>query len=316
VTARCLVCLADVRGEGEYHARCARALFGSTRVPTIDLELARLHTVAQAMVGHTSLSGIQRKVSVGLTADRATLRVAVEKGHFILKPQAQVFPSLPENEHVTMRLAEAAGVQVPPNGLVRLRDGSLAYLTRRFDRTAGGGKLLQEDFCQLGELAPKQKYEGSAELCARLVRRHASEPLVATLALFRQVVFAWWTGNGDMHLKNLSLLRGEDGVHRLSPAYDLLCTDLVVEDDQLALPVGGNRRGVTPRQWLDFASYCGLTPRATARALGQVHAALTPALALVARSFLPEEMRDRYARLLGDRAGTVGAAARKAGTPL
>jgi serine/threonine-protein kinase HipA len=312
VTARCLVCLADVRGEGEYHARCAQALFGSTRVPTIDLELARLHTVAQAMVGHTSLSGIQRKVSVGLTADRATLRVAMEKGHFILKPQAQVFPSLPENEHVTMCIGAAAGLQAPPNGLVRLPDGSLAYLTRRFDRTAEGTKLLQEDFCQLGELAPKQKYEGSAELCARLVRRYASEPLVAALALFRQTVFSWWTGNGDMHLKNLSLLRGADGLHRFSPAYDLLCTELVVEEDQLALPVGGNRREVTPRQWLTFASYCGLTPKATARVLGQVRAALTPSLDLVARCYLPDDMKTRYTRLLEARARTIEAAARKA----
>lgn len=312
MTSRCLVCLAEVRGEAEYHPRCARALFGSTRIPTIDLELARLHTVAQAMVGHTSLSGVQRKVSVGLTADRATLRVAVEGGHFILKPQAQVFPNLPENEHVSMRLAEAAGLAVPPNGLVRLRDGSLAYLTRRFDRTAEGRRLLQEDFCQLGELAPKQKYEGSAELCARLVRRHASEPLVAALALFRQVVFAWWTGNGDMHLKNLSLLRGADGLHHLSPAYDLLCTELVVEDDHLALPVGGSRRAVTARQWLAFATSCGLTPKATARALGEVRAALAPALDLVSRSYLPEPMKVRYARLLEVRARTVEAAARRA----
>jgi len=115
-----------------------------------------------------------------------------------------------------------------------------------------------------------------------------------------------------MHLKNLSLLRGADGLHRLSPAYDLLCTDLVVEDDQLALPVGGNRRGVTPRQWLAFASSCGLTPKATARALGQVHAALTPSLDLVARCYLPDDMKTRYARLLEARARTVEAAARKA----
>jgi len=87
----------------------------------------------------------------------------------------------------------------------------------------------------------------------------------------------------------------------------------VVEDDQLALPVGGNRRGVTPRQWLAFASCCGLTPKATARALGQVHAALTPALDLVARCYLPDEMKARYARLLEARARTVEAAARKAG---
>lgn len=312
MTPRCLVCLGDVRGGGEHHARCARALFGSGRVPAIDLELARLHTVAQAMVGHTSLSGIQRKVSVGLTADRATLRVATSGGHFILKPQAQVFPSLPENEHVTMRIAGVAGLAVPPNGLVRLKDGSLAYLVRRFDRTAEGRKLLQEDFCQLAGLAPKQKYEGSAELCARLVRRHASEPLVAALALFRQAAFAWWTGNGDMHLKNLSLLRGTDGLYRLSPAYDLLCTDLVVEDDQLALPVAGNRRAVTPRQWVAFAAACGLTPKATARALGQLHGALEPALELVSRSFLPPEMKARYARLLQARARTLAEAAARA----
>jgi serine/threonine-protein kinase HipA len=312
VSARCLVCLADVRGDGEYHSRCAKALFGSPRAPTVDVELARLHTVAQAMVGHSSLSGVQRKISVGGAADRATLHVAAEHGHFILKPQAQVFPSLPENEHVTMRIAAAAGLAVPPNGLVRLHDASLAYLTRRFDRTAEGTKLLQEDFCQLGELAPKQKYEGSAELCARLVRRYASEPLVAALALFRQTVFAWWTGNGDMHLKNLSLLRGTDGLHQLSPAYDLLCTALVVEDDLLALPVSGNRRNITPRQWLAYAAYCGLTPKATARVLNELHGALEPALGLVDQSFLSPELKARYARLLELRARTLREAARKA----
>ena len=312
MTARCLVCLDDVHGGGEYHPRCARTLFGTTRVPAIDLDLARLHTLAQAMVGHTSLSGVQRKVSMGLAADRATLRVATEGGHFILKPQAQVFPHVPENEHVTMRIAEAAGLAVAPNGLVRLADGSLAYLTRRFDRPAEGGKLLQEDFCQLGGLAPKQKYEGSAELCARLVRRWASEPLVAAQALFRQVVFGWWTGNGDMHLKNLSLLRGADGLYRLSPAYDLVCTRLVIEDDQLALPVGGNRREVTARQWVEFATYCGLAGKAAARALGGVHAALAPSLQIVGRCWLPDDMKERYARLLEVRARTVEAATQAA----
>jgi serine/threonine-protein kinase HipA len=310
VTARCFVCLGDVpadsdSGDTPYHPRCASRLFGAPRAPAIDLDLARLHTVALAMVGHTSLSGVQRKVSVGLTADRATLRVVTDHGHFILKPQAQTFPHLPENEHVTMRIAEAAGLDVPANGLVRLRDGTLAYVTRRFDRTEDGAKRLQEDFCQLAGLSPKQKYEGSAELCSRLVRRHASEPLVTALALFRQLAFGWWTGNGDLHLKNLSLLRGEDGRHRLSPAYDLLCTELVVPDDQLALPVGGNRRSVTPRQWVAFAAYCGLPPRAAARALADLHAALPRALDLVGRSLLPEEPRARYAALLTARARTL-----------
>ncbi len=306
---RCLVCLEDV-ASGEYHPKCLQQLVGVRRAPVVDVELARLYTVAQAMVGHTSLSGVQRKISLGLTADQATLQVAIEGGEFILKPQAETFPSLPENEHVTMRIAEEAGIEIPPCGLVHLRDGSIAYLVRRFDRVAGG-KLLQEDFCQLAGLSPKQKYEGSAELCTRLVHRYASEPIVQALKLSRRVAFTWWTGNGDMHLKNFALLRGADGLYRLSPAYDLLCTSLVIADEQLALPVGGNRREVTPQQWSEFASYCRLTSKAAARVLSELRDALDPAVRLIERSALRPDMQERYVELLRARATLLERAARR-----
>lgn len=308
----CSICLEDVPSGDKYHPKCLEELFGVRRAPTIDVELAKLYTIAQAMVGHTSISGVQRKISLGLTPDRATLQVAVEGGQYILKPQAQTFPNLPENEHVTMRIARAAGLEIPPCGLVNLLDGSAAYLVRRFDRVAPNTKLLQEDFCQVGELSPKQKYEGSAELCARLVHRYASEPIVEALRLFRRIVFTWWTGNGDMHLKNFSLLRGLDGVYRLSPAYDLLCTSLVVRDEQLALPVAGNRRDITPRQWLEFAAHCRVTPKAAARALRGVRATLEPALRLVSRSGLPADMQQAYAALLQDRSAALERAAEMA----
>lgn len=310
MTRPCLVCLADAPEESDYHPGCLRTLFGVARVPTIDLELAKLHTVAQAMVGHTSISGTQRKISVKLTPDRATLRVAIEGGELILKPQTQAFPSLPENEHLTMRLAKEAGLEVPPFGLVHLKDGSLAYVVQRFDRVEGR-KLLLEDFCQLAGLSPKQKYEGSAELCARLVARYASEPGVDSLRLLRQVAFAWWTGNGDLHLKNLSLLRHEDGRYRLSPAYDLVSTNLVIADDPLALPIGGNRKHVTARQWLELAKYCQVPPKAAARALGGLAQSLDAALGLVQRSMLPKESRAAFAKLLQKRAKTLDQAAEK-----
>src|SRR5512133_832786 len=145
MTQRCLVCLDDVPDGETYHPKCLAKLFGLKKAPIVDVELAKLYTIAQAMVGHTSISGIQRKISLGLTPDRATLQVAVEGGSFILKPQAQTFPNLPENEQLTMRIAEAAGIEIPPCGLVYLRDGSLAYIVRRFDRVPPGGQLLQED---------------------------------------------------------------------------------------------------------------------------------------------------------------------------
>ena len=296
----CLVCLEPIDG-ARYHTKCLRELFGVAVAPEIDIELAKLHTVALAMVGHTSLSGIQRKVSVSLEGQGRTMQVATEGGRFILKPQAQTFPSLPENEHVTMRIARRCGVAIPPCGLVELKDGSLAYISRRFDRTDGGRKLMQEDFCQLAGLSPKEKYQGSAELCAKLVLRHASAPVVETAKLFRLLAFLWWTGNGDMHLKNFSLLRGEDGHHRLSPAYDLLCTRLVIEEDPLALPIGGNKNNIRRREWLAFANRCGVKERVAERVLRELGEATEDALGLVSRSALPDEMKDSYQALLRQR---------------
>jgi serine/threonine-protein kinase HipA len=113
VKAACWACLRPLAENDRYHQRCLRQVFGVARVPAIDVELASLHTLALAMVGHSSLSGVQRKISLRLEADRRTLRVAAEGGQFILKPQAQTFPALPENEHASMRIAERAGIEIP-----------------------------------------------------------------------------------------------------------------------------------------------------------------------------------------------------------
>ena len=159
----CLICLGEMGRRpalGAYHRDCLQRLFGAATIPEIDVEIAKLHTVGLAMVGRTSLSGVQRKVSLGLSADRKTLQVALGAQRYILKPQTETYPSLPENEHVTMRLAELAGLEIPPCGLFRLKDDSTAYLVLRFDRTPEGRKLRQEDFCQLAQKSPKEKYDG------------------------------------------------------------------------------------------------------------------------------------------------------------
>ena len=304
----CWACLRPVVDDERYHPKCVRELFGVTKVPKLDVELARLHTLALAMVGHSSMSGVQRKISLRLETESRTLRVAAEGGHFILKPQAQTFPFLPENEHVTMRIAERIGIVIPPCALIELKDGSFAYIVRRFDRVAPGGKLLQEDFCQLASRSPKDKYRGSAELCARLLLRYASAPLVDAERLFRLLVFVWWTGNGDMHLKNFSLLRGEDGHYRLSPAYDLLSTRLVIPDDELALPVGGSKR-LGRKRWLALATSCRLPPRVADRVMAEIGAATAQAEELIEASLLPEDMKHAYRDLVRER-GKVLAATR------
>lgn len=305
MSAACLACLDPLEGGSTYHAKCLRRLFGNSKVPEIGIDLAKLHTLALAMVGHTSISGIQRKVSISLAADGRRLQVATEGGRYLLKPQSQTYPSLPENEHVTMQIARRLRIVIPECGLIKLHDGTLAYIAKRFDRLYPVGKLLQEDFCQLAERSPKQKYEGSSELCARLLLRFASEPMVETLRLYRLLIFVWWTGNGDMHLKNFSMLRGEDGIYRLSPAYDLLCTRLVVPDDLLALSVDGNKKNVTRRQWLSLGDACHIPRRAAERVLGEISAGAQVAEDLIGRSFLPGEMKSQYVDMLQERSALI-----------
>jgi serine/threonine-protein kinase HipA len=305
VSGVCLACLRPLEdGVQEYHRACLRALFDADAVPEIDVEVAKLHTVGLAMAGKTSLSGVQRKVSLGLSMDRSTLQVAVTPGRYILKPRAETFPELPENELLTMRLAAEVGLEVPPCALVQLKDGSTAYIVRRFDR-ATHGKVHQEDFCQLAQKPPKEKYDGSAELCVRLVRRYASEPGIEMLKLYRQLVFAWWTGNGDLHLKNLSMLRDQDGLIRMTPVYDLICTRLFLPEDDLALPIGGNRGGLTRRVWRELADYAGLPRKAADRALEEIAQRAEACVAIVDRSPLSAPLRATYRALLEERAATM-----------
>jgi serine/threonine-protein kinase HipA len=302
----CRICLDNTQGDEDYHPRCLRTLFGTNKAPTLDIEISKLHTAALAMVGHTSLSGIQKKISVNLAVDRSTLQVAAEGGTYILKPQTGTYPALPENEHATTQLARLVGIEVSPNGLIALKDGSLAYIVKRFDRLPDGHKLRQEDFCQLAELSPKDKYdEGSAELCVRLLRKYATEPLVEILKLYRLLVFTWWSGNGDMHLKNFSLLTEEDGILKLTPAYDLVSTHLVMPGDRLAIPIQGKEDNVRRGTWKRFADYCKLPDKAATRVLDEQAAVLGEATQLIDRSFLPSEQKDEYKKLITDRSASL-----------
>jgi serine/threonine-protein kinase HipA len=155
-----------------------------------------------------------------------------------------------------------------------------------------------EDFCQLAEQLPRDKYRGSAELCARIVQRYSSVPGVDLQRLFRQVLFSWWIGNGDLHLKNLALLSRDPGQPRLSPAFDLLSTSVVIPEDTLALPVTGKKSRLDRRDWLELGQYCGLPPRLVNKEIDDLSALLPSALDTVGQSFLPAALRRRYANIL------------------
>jgi serine/threonine-protein kinase HipA len=211
-----------------------------------------------------------------------------------------------------MALAARCGLRVPPHGLLQLTDGSLAYLVRRFDRCDDDhqSKLVQEDFCSLANLLSGDKYAGSAELCAKLVRRYAADPEAAARRLFLRLCFSFWVGNGDLHLKNLALLERESGGYTLSPAYDLVST-WIYGDSDLALPVRGKKRHVTRRNWLEFAERHAGIPRAEAQGiLDGMLSQVDVAAAMVGRSaIVAPALRQRYQEVLAEQAHALAGAA-------
>jgi serine/threonine-protein kinase HipA len=312
---RCAACLGELAPAANaeaaglaYHPRCLRELFGTAKLPALDLDTGEVLAAAMEMAGKMSISGYQQKVSLTLSADRKALVAAPGGGRYILKPQITT-PRVPENEHVTMRMAELVGITIPPCALVRLRDGTLAYLVARFDRLEDGTKLHVEDFCQLAELPPAEKYHQSAELCVRLIRRYATEPTIAAYGLFRLLLFSYCVGNGDMHLKNLSLLRRPDGTRVLSPTYDLLNTQLAIGDRKFGMMVSGADGPIRRSRWETLATAAQIAPKATALALREQVRALEPMLGLIRSSYLPPGDQEKYERIVRERIDFIRPAA-------
>lgn len=297
--AICRVCLTATDGNTSYHPHCLETLFGTTALPRLDIELSKLMGLAAEMAGKMSISGVQEKVSLRLSDDTTRLEIAPTGGRYILKPEPSRFAFVPQNEHLTMRLAALLDIKAPPCGLVELTDGAIAYLIKRFDRLDDGTKLQVEDFCQLAAKPLRDKYEGSSELCVRILRKFASEPLIEIRKLFKLLLFSWWVSNGDQHLKNFSMLTSLDGLRRLAPAYDLICTRLPIPSDQnLALPICGKKSGLTRRSWLDFAEYGQIPERAATTLLNEQIDALESSLELIHASLLPDDQKAQYEEIL------------------
>lgn len=311
----CLICLDPGAPDPPalpYHEQCLERLFRVSQPPRIPFDRATLPSKVEKLIEKFSISGVQPKARVELSKDRSAIEVVERGGAYILKPQAMSHPHVPENEHLSMALARLAGLPVPENGLFALADGSLAYIIKRFDRTDAepAQKRGQIDFCALAGLRSGDKYDSSAERCAKLLHQYAPAPDQAARLLFRQWLLSYWIGNGDLHLKNLSLLEGDDGTYGLSPTYDIISTWLY-GDRELAMPISGKKTKVTRKNWLDFAETHCRIPRPEAQALLDGMLGLREAaLALVDRSALPDPaLKESYRQVLEERGAALAGSA-------
>lgn len=324
MTARCLSTLEPLDVEG-YTIDAQRRLAGDggSFPHRLDQRRSELLTRLLQVVDRMSVSGVQEKLSLKLVEGR--LEPTDVGGEFILKLVGADLPlfvsDVPANEHVTMLVAERVfGIEVPPRGLVRLADGELAYLVKRFD-SPRGVKVPQEDFSQLMERTEathgrNYKYDSSYEELGEALRRVNPDP-AQTERLFVQLLFSYAISNGDAHLKNVSVYRPDPaGPYVLTPAYDLLCTSLHIPTEaRLALDLFKDGFVTPAFEGYGFETYACFAelarrfgiPVARARALMQPFVDAQPAVEdLVARSFLSSEARAGYLARYHDRRKALG----------
>lgn len=298
---KCLHCYKSLSdGEIDYHKGCARKIFESAIVPVLPYTRANIKELAREIVAaSTTVTGVQAKLSLdvsrGKAGDAQRFTIVGLWGKYILKPQTDRFANLPENEDLTMHMAEVTGIKTVPHSLIRFADGELCYITRRIDRTRQGGKIAMEDMCQLSERLTEDKYKGSYERIAKLIRQHSAAPLLDVVNFWEVVVFSWLTGNADMHLKNFSLYRPADN-YMLAPAYDLLSTALAMpeDDEELALTLNGKKKRIRRNDFEKAMLENGMKDNAIAKLFDRFSKSVPKWHGLINESFLPKALQKAY----------------------
>ncbi|TGN14678.1 HipA domain-containing protein [Leptospira ilyithenensis] len=292
--------------EKSFHTICAKKLFGKASYPSLTLEFSEIQELAkQNVLSRVTVPGVQPKISLELKLqDKNTTRLTIVgfMGDYILKPPSLQFQNLPENEHLTMLLAKEFGIDTAISSLIPLKSGELSFLSKRFDRY-NRHKLAQEDFCQLSERLTEDKYKGSYEGIAKLIRKYTNAPGIETVRFFELVVFSYLTGNSDMHLKNFSLLTEEDGNIRLAPAYDLLSIAIFHKEDpeELALSLNGKKNKIQRNDILFFGESLKIHPTALGKILERIRSMEEKLVSQISNYPFCNEILSEYSELIRKR---------------
>ena len=301
--SKCLYCYKELEpGEVDFHKSCCRKFFGTTTVPALDYTREEMDELAaQVIKSQTTLTGIQPKLSLNLDKHKDSQKLTIVGlwGGYIFKPQSERFAMLPENEDLTMHLAEIAKLKTVPHTLIRMKDGSIGYLTKRIDRTKNGEKIAMEDMCQLTERQTEHKYRSSYEQIGKAIRKYSTYPQLDMVDFLELVYFSWLTGNNDMHLKNFSLY-SPAGEPVLAPAYDLLSAAISnpADDEELALNLNGKKKHIKDSDFIAAFKICGV-PEIVFDRIKKKYIDLIPKFENeIHCSFLSEDLKASYIDLL------------------
>lgn len=304
---KCLYCYESIALGNNFHEKCSTTFFGTKTPPAIPYSLSQMNDLAKEVVERSvSVPGVQPKLSMSVIKEanknvetRLTVMEALG-GYYIFKPPSELFLEMPENEHVTMRIAESFGIKTVPSSLIRLNSGELSYITKRIDRTPNGEKIHMLDMFQITEAS--DKYKSSMEKVGKALNHYSNNTLLDKLLFFELALFCFLTGNNDMHLKNFSMIESTFG-WVLAPAYDLLNASIVLPEDteELALSLGGKKKKLNKQHFENLGQQLGLSQKQIVGAFNRIIKNKPAALSWIEKSFLSGEMKMAYITLLKKR---------------
>lgn len=302
--SRCPITYEEIPDGARYSEKGLRSL--SPRLKDLQVfpysaEEQRQEAVARA--SKMSIQGIQPKLSCRLNVQQGSFEIVDEGGEYILKPQSS-YPEVPQNEDLSMTLAESVGIEIPRHGLLYSKDNSLTYFVKRFDRE-GRRKIMVEDFAQLLGRTRDTKYDSSMEQVISAIDRNCTFPLIEKVRLFRLTLFNYLIGNEDMHLKNFSLIAREGKV-QLSPGYDLVNTTIAIGNasEEIALPIDGRKRNLSRSLLVEYFGHqrLGLRPQVIDDVLTEITHAIREWGTIIKVSFLSATAKKEYSDLFLERA--------------
>lgn len=306
---RCLYCYKELQDFSvEFHSACSKKIFGKAMLPDWEFSEKDIQELAlKSIKNKWAVTGVQAKLSLHLLSnnndiENSRFTIVGMWGDYILKLPTIQYEQLPEVEDLTMHLASLVKIEVVPHTLIRLKSGELAYLTKRIDRTKKT-RLAMEDMCQLTNRLTEDKYKGSYEQVANAILKYSSNPGLDLVNFFEQVLFAFLTGNADMHLKNYSLIEFSNQGYVLSPAYDLVSTYLVnpEDDEELALTLRGKKKKINKEDFLEIFRLFKLDSKQQENIFKKFDAVKEEWISFIDKSFVSENLKERYRKLIYER---------------
>ncbi|MFZ2282321.1 MAG: HipA domain-containing protein [Lutibacter sp.] len=254
-----------------------------------------------------SVPGVQPKLSMSFNEGKRDQRLTVVGalgGNYIFKPPSLEYPEMPENEHLTMRLAALLKIKTVPSSLIRLKSGELSYITKRIDRTDDGKKIHMLDMFQITEAF--DKYKSSMEKIGNALGKFSSNTQLDKLFFFELTLFSFLTGNNDMHLKNFSMIETASG-WILAPAYDLLNVAIANPEDteELALTLGGKKNKLRKEHFVKLALDLGLNTKQIDGVFKRFSEKKEVLIKMIQNSFLSEIMKVKYLEIFQKRYTTI-----------